>query len=90
VNARLWRKAVADQTKVRTGPCGQRQRPGNFSLEKRLLQLGGAGGEAKLERLQGEARQCRAALARRVSSHVIRPEYVHQHAIAEKWNVDFG
>jgi len=64
VNARLWRKAVADQTKVRTGPCGQRRGAGDFSLEKRLLRLGGAGGEAKLERLQGEARQYRAALAR--------------------------
>src|SRR5262245_51150479 len=61
VNARLRRKAVAGQTKVGTGPCGQRRRPGSFPLEKRLLRLDGAGTEAKRERLQ---RQYQEALAR--------------------------
>jgi PAS domain S-box-containing protein len=50
LNAYLWHKSVADQTtKVRTAPHRRRR---------------GAGAEAKIERLQGEARRDREALAR--------------------------
>jgi hypothetical protein len=47
-----------------TGPRGQRCGPEGFQIGKRLLRLGGAGADAKLERWRGEAWQYREAWAR--------------------------